>query len=577
VRPPYGSKWPRIPSEKTIKQLQDSLDADGKDAGGARRIAFSVLDDDFARYVIGTNSWSTDWLSLRLDQPAWRSYEDLILDFSAGLESALKSVWDTYIEAETKVAHLSAMKTWAAFRDSFSVDESTGDDLDVSLAGAKNELDDARATLLRRLNPEQAERLNEIWRSRKSSSRDRPPRFDLRLMQRYILKRVFTLGWNADRFECFDTDVIQYTGREAAKAERIGKKYQWIAYHEVCALVADNFQFRSDRGMSETEESYKGPWQDFFRDIDPSHAMLKTDADSESTVGWWAPRFESDWGDELDGKSWAEDISGFPNPLKLLTAKDSEGRSWLIADMSLGRTRPIPEGMDKEAVESRRLWCHLRGFLVRTEDLDAFMRWAEGVDFWGRWMPQVPSSSHGIFLGEYLWSPAWKHFNNAYYGNEGWVRPEKGCPVSIRTTAFEYHQESSGFDCSVDSGFTLHLPDEELAAALNLSWSGESADFRDPTGRIAATDPSAVESGPAALVIRHDLIEQLASTKGLSLCWTVLGEKLAYLPGPMKRTGQIHVSGACALKDGRLWGFMHFIEDDDQRELSKAILNTKRF
>ena len=576
VRPPYGSKWPKIPSEKTITKLKASFDAGGKDMHGARRIAFSVLDDDFARYVIGTNSWSTDWLSLRLDQPAWRSYEDLIRNFSTSMCSRIKPIWDTYVEAEERLAHLSAMKAWAAFRDTFSADESTEDDLEVSLPVAKKSVDDAKTTLLCRLDPAQAKRLTEIWRSRKSSSRDRPPQFDLRLMQRYILKRVFALGWNADRFEYFDTEVIRYMGREAAKAERIGKKYQWIAYHEICALVADNFQFRGDRGMSQSDESYDGPWQDFFRDIDPSHSFLKTAGDAESKQSWWAPKFEPDWGDGVDGKSWAEEFSEFPLPVELLTPKDSEGQSWLVADLSFDRRRPIPEGMDREDVEARSLWCHLRGFLVRTDDVAAFLAWAEAVDFWGQWMPRVPSS-HGMFLGEYLWSPAWKHFNNAYYENEGWVQPGHDCPVLVRTAAFEYHQESSGFDCSVDSGFTLHLPDEELANVLNLKWSGQAADFRVPNGELAATDPSASSSGPPALLLRQDLVEEMAHTKGMSICWTVLGEKLAYMPGPMKRLGEIHVSGACAMKGGHVEGFVHFIKDGYQQRPHDAILATKRF
>ena len=304
--------------------------------------------------------------------------------------------------------------------------------------------------------------------------------------------------------------------------------------------------------------------------------MLKTVGDSESEEGWWAPRFQPEWGDELDGKSWAEDISDFPVPIALLTARDLDGQSWLAAELFLERTRPIPEGMDKEDVESRKLWCHITGFLVRTEDVDAFMKWAEGVDFWGRWLPRVPSSQ-GMFLGEYLWSPAWKHFNNTYYGNEGWVQAKKGCPVSIRTASFEYHQESSGFDCSVDSGFTLHLPDEELAKILGLSWSGQAADFRDPNGRVAATDPSAFESGPAALLLRQDSLVEMAKAKGLTICWTVLGEKHAYLSGPMKRIGEVHISGACALRNERLEGFVHFIKDGKQQELSEAILSTKRF
>jgi hypothetical protein len=50
--------------------------------------------------------------------------------------------------------------------------------------------------------------------------------------------------------------------------------------------------------------------------------------------------------------------------------------------------------------------------------------------------------------------------------------------VSVRTSAFEYHQESAGFDCSVDEGFVLHLPDEAIAKAMDLTWAGDAADFR---------------------------------------------------------------------------------------------------
>jgi hypothetical protein len=70
---------------------------------------------------------------------------------------------------------------------------------------ARNALHQARAALLSSLDAERSKRLQEIWGSRKSSPGDHPPKFDLRPMQRYILKRVFSLGWNASRFEYFDT------------------------------------------------------------------------------------------------------------------------------------------------------------------------------------------------------------------------------------------------------------------------------------------------------------------------------------------------------------------------------------
>jgi len=96
-----------------------------------------------------------------------------------------------------------------------------------------------------------------------------PPRFDLRLIQRYVLWRVFDLGWTTERFGYFDRYAIGYHGREASKAERIGKKYQWIAYHEIMALVADHFQYRERFREDDCDRAYDGPWQKHFRDIDP--------------------------------------------------------------------------------------------------------------------------------------------------------------------------------------------------------------------------------------------------------------------------------------------------------------------
>jgi hypothetical protein len=70
IRPPYKSTWPTIPTDEDIKPLLPDWSKGSHDSGelewGRNRIGNSVMDDDFARYVIGTNSSSTssDWLSL---------------------------------------------------------------------------------------------------------------------------------------------------------------------------------------------------------------------------------------------------------------------------------------------------------------------------------------------------------------------------------------------------------------------------------------------------------------------------------------------------------------------------------
>jgi len=96
-------------------------------------------------------------------------------------------------------------------------------------------------------------------------------RFDTGLAQRWIFNRVVDLGYNPKLHSEFDNMVNRYdnSGRSEHKAERIGKKYQWIAYHEFMALVSDHFEFKGD-SWSNLEEKYKGPWNPYVRDIDPS-------------------------------------------------------------------------------------------------------------------------------------------------------------------------------------------------------------------------------------------------------------------------------------------------------------------
>ena len=60
--------------------------------------------------------------------------------------------------------------------------------------------------------------------------------------QRWVFQRVISLGWNPEYFAEFDQRVNYWSGsRTEHKPERFGKKYQWIAFHELVARIADNF------------------------------------------------------------------------------------------------------------------------------------------------------------------------------------------------------------------------------------------------------------------------------------------------------------------------------------------------
>lgn len=130
-----------------------------------------------------------------------------------------------------------------------------------------------RDRLLGMLSTEKAAIFSALMDATTNDSRaSSPPKFDLKLVQLYVVGRVFELGWTTERFGEFDQHMPD-RGRDPGQPERIGKKYQWIAYHEMLAFMADRYQYAAGPRTPEIGTAYQGSWQDNVRDIDPSNVM----------------------------------------------------------------------------------------------------------------------------------------------------------------------------------------------------------------------------------------------------------------------------------------------------------------
>ena len=77
-----------------------------------------------------------------------------------------------------------------------------------------------------------------------------------------------------------------FSGRGTRKPERIGKKYQWIAYHEILAHISDHYQYRVSYNDLVPEDAYRGTWQLDVRDIDPSAVVVATARRRERPEGF---------------------------------------------------------------------------------------------------------------------------------------------------------------------------------------------------------------------------------------------------------------------------------------------------
>ncbi len=414
------------------------------------------------------------------------------------------------------------------------------------------------------LTDEHQEALRAISDRKGAEATDRPSRLELKPIQRFILKRVFDLGWTTERFGHFDRFDIGHHGRASAKPERIGKKYQWLAYHEVLALIADNYQYRKNH--DDDDRAYVGPWQVRVRDIDPS-CVPPAKPGGTSFMGtafsWWCPYGHTSWDTPSDGYQWASCGDDLPRlPKLLVSVRPDDGTRWVNAQAYWHWAQPGPAGADGLRGEQRELWFHCNGYLTHASDADAFMAWAEGTSFRGRWMPEA-LEVHDVLLGEIGWAPAWQHFARTCGRSHQWVRPESDCPVDVLPVALRYSRDMSSFDCSAEDGCSYLLPCGEVTDGLGLTWTGHAAAFADHSGCTVALDPTADAPGPDALLVREDALRSYLDREQLTLCWTLLGEKQSYDHSQHKLVGRMVLSGALSLDSNGLSGFLNRTIESD--------------
>ena len=564
IRPPYKSNWPDIPSEKVVEALTPNLNR-GAWAGGdlewsRNRIHQSVMGDsfnDFARYVIGTES-EPSWLSLRLDEDRWQSPKERLATLVGKLSDSERVAYENWERIKYEGSQILILAQRALFEEDHEAHR-----LSREIEQHEQKIEAARQRLMSKLTEFHRLELESILQA---NSADRPE-FDVREIQRYVMWRVFDLGWTTERFGEFDRFSIGFQGREA-KLERMGKKYQWIAYHEILAYISDHFQYQEPYFSDDGVHQYNGPWQLHVRDIDPSCVLRSTPGGTSwepHSAVWWGDLQYDAWAEELRHRDWLALETDVPKVEDLLQViRPEDGSHWINVCGHVVWRQSHPVDNDPFEIERRQLEFQWDAYFVRSSDVESFMAWALSSDLPLSALPK-PSSTYlyYMFFGEYGWSPAFDHEFPSDDSGVGWARPDRGgCPVEVRSSTVSYTAESGVFDCSVDDNFTLHLPHPGLLDDLGLRWSGRFSDYFDESGELAVFDPTAHEDGPTALLIDQELLRQLLQEKSLALCWVFYGEK-TIIGGraPSDFKGRLKISGAYRYTDQGPNGHLGFSLD----------------
>ena len=340
--------------------------------------------------------------------------------------------------------------------------------------------------------------------------------------KRWIFERVLSLGWTPAAFAAFDRDLPK-RGRSPHKVERFGKKYQWIAFRELLARLADNFHMTDymKDDFDDQPPAYAGPWEFFGRDIDPTLPPSRRERDEHGDFEsaptfppdretWWIPPGpEFGRNDRPVDHDWATRRSDLPKFEPLVWREGKEGIRWvaLRAYWTWEDTNSCQQGL------RRHIGGRIYSWLVHPDAREAFV-----ADLVRRTWTEPQSIEHvdAAYLGELPWAAA---------AREGGLIEE----TRFRPTWDEYLWEGNALDCSIDKGVDAFIPALALFEAGSLAWSPGTREWRTPDGILSAQYRETYDrdSGVCtALLVREDWLKRTIGKTGHSVAFGWFGEKM---------------------------------------------------
>ncbi len=535
TRPPYNSIWPdKIPSKEELESLYDKEPY--------RELWSSIMEGgDFSRYTIGTNYNHSDWSGCKFNEtPVDR--KQVFKTFKCKLTDQQKDLYDA--------------------TDPFIYDDKCEGIKFGRVVGrkAQEEIKASKKLFKNSLSYDLlSEFENEIepYLDHNNNLLETDKHFDLRLAQQFIFNRVIELGWDPEKHGNFDQQIGTGRGRREAFQERIGKKYQWIAYYEYMARLADNFTRFEGYGDERKENPYQGPWEPYVRDIDPTILLKETGTKKISNKEmWWLNDEVFDW--TCSNEDWVKSSTTITNSYAFIEVKDDNGDEWIVLESYPSWKEPKIIGNDDWGHPRKEVWYQIRSYIVKVEEFENFRCWAIAQDFMGRWMPEC-TDRYQLFNREYYWSEAFKSFKSDYYGGSDWTSVtdrESGAKIAdVSVTSINYLWEEE-FDKSKIETLNFLKPSNLIFEKMGLKSGEVEGSFNDENGTMVCFAAEAVYASKPHLLVKKEPFLTMLRDNGFEIVWTLLGEK-SVIGGSLTSShhyGRQEFSGAFYYEDSQLTG-----------------------
>jgi len=362
-------------------------------------------------------------------------------------------------------------------------------------------------------------------------------------VRRQIYWRIFSLGWNEEKFKDAETALGRENygvGRRFSRSdvERYGKKYSWVAYYEIAGL-------RDDKGLLDNKY---GEFRVITPDIDPSFPvkqhnekfdMINILGDKNQPLQKWY-------------KSAAiPSLESYLRP----TCLNGHNGDWVCLDSAISQ---------ENIEDARSSYIFVRGIIVREKDFEEIFRLLGSQDVGEDWLPEI-INNHNTFAGEMncfkeatekneknLKLTVLKKFRKIKRGEPGFVEPvrliilggEDQLPIvhnlpnemekddsvyskfKVRIPVMEYNWDISR--SSVNSATNVKMVAKEIAWKLKLKNEAQSFDLIDSEGNLASQTIEYSEdfnNNHNFVYIRKDLLDHYLKVTKQRLIWVIWGRR----------------------------------------------------
>lgn len=368
-------------------------------------------------------------------------------------------------------------------------------------------------------------------------------------MGRWILDHVISdLGYGGDALASYD-DYMLYThggGRGRPKwAERIGKKYQWIALSRLIARLSDHVKPK----INSWEPKIRGTALVYKRgrDIDPSLLAHSVMASREPAVWWWPVNYDFEAVAGQSNSEWTVAWNDVPSSERLLQpVARADGSEWQLLEGYPTWSAKTGRDDDDGFAARRQVWTQIRGYLVKRKSADRMFKWMGKQRFMGRWMPEGGEYHEG-YVGEYPWGILFEMYPERWQSGSTISKKLPVRVLPVCNSVLSSYEE----DAYQGGGITVHVPARVFFEGDGrLRWDGLSG-YRDEEGRLRFLDPSAAEPGPSALLVDRSYLLDFLRRHELAVVWTVLGEKI-FMGGHADASPRLEFSRAHLLDESGL-------------------------